>query len=374
MFDGFEVDVLSLGDADCILVSEWRGYAVRRLLIDGGRKSDFPVVRAFLRQRNVTSLDDVLCSHLHNDHAAGLIELLKDHSIAVGSGWMHSIRSHCDAGQLRRTANGSSNDAEGVREVVENTDRLLSAFTARGITPTEPFTGSAPAILGPSQAYYKNVIAEFIKAGTAAMAMPQPGFGQLGLLAALVGAGSNRQAGTIPFRLPSNMPNSSEYGALSRLMLGAPPITGPLARSAVQENPSTQPFNNTSVIIGLQFKGKKFLFTADAGCESLRQVALGWEDIYCLQVPHHGSEGNLSKDLIARFRPQIAFVSACGDQSHPSSAVKTALITVNAKVFSTHYPSPAHKWFWLGDVPARSDYIPATAMRGSAGLPWALSG
>jgi hypothetical protein len=41
MFDGFEIDMLSLGDADCILVTQWSpfdGYPFR-VLIDGGSRS-----------------------------------------------------------------------------------------------------------------------------------------------------------------------------------------------------------------------------------------------------------------------------------------------------------------------------------------------
>src|SRR6202000_3263467 len=136
-----------------------------------------------------------------------------------------------------------------------------------------------------------------------------------------------------------------------------------LNRSAIKSNPSTQPFNNTSVILGLNFKGCKFLFTADAGCAALRQIGLGWEKIYCLQIPHHGSEGNLSKDLVARFQPKMAFVSARGNDCHPSPAVKNALITAGTRVFSTHYPRPRNLWFWLGNVPRRTDYVDAIPMR-----------
>ena len=94
MFDGFEVDVLSLGDADCILVSQWAGCGVTRLLIDGGRSSDYPEIKAFLQQKNATTLNYVICSHLHNDHAAGLIKLVEDRSFTVEAAFMHDIRNH----------------------------------------------------------------------------------------------------------------------------------------------------------------------------------------------------------------------------------------------------------------------------------------
>jgi len=363
MFDGFEVDVLSLGDADCILVSEWAGYGVTRLLIDGGRSSDYGEIKAFLKHRNATTLDFILCSHLHNDHAAGLIKLVGDRSFTVRSGFMHDIRNHVDSAKLRGASGSSSSDADGIREVIENTRQLHSNFLSRGITPIEPFAGVRPAILGPSKAYYANVIAEFTKGGAPTIARSQPAFGQGGMLAAL--AGVKAQTSTIPFTAPIEPTNTALSSVLSRMAQGNTFLAGSLSKSAIKNNPSTQPFNNTSVIVGLNFKGYKFLFTADAGCDALRQVAPGWGQLYCLQVPHHGSEGNLSKDLVVRFHPQLAFISACGDDCHPSPAVKNALITAGTRVFSTHYPHPGHLRIWLGNVPDPGGYGEAIPMKGA---------
>ncbi len=79
VFDGLEIDMLSLGDADCILVTQWTtAYGPFRVLIDGGSGTDFKTVREFLRTRNVTVLYAVVCTHLHNDHASGLIKLVQD--------------------------------------------------------------------------------------------------------------------------------------------------------------------------------------------------------------------------------------------------------------------------------------------------------
>jgi beta-lactamase superfamily II metal-dependent hydrolase len=78
MYNGIEIDMLSLGNADCILVSFWNGLSVYRVLIDGGNKGDAPTVRGFLRGLNITKIDDVLSTHLHDDHSGGLIELLSD--------------------------------------------------------------------------------------------------------------------------------------------------------------------------------------------------------------------------------------------------------------------------------------------------------
>src|SRR6266481_3289733 len=94
MFDGIEIDMLSLGDADAILVTKWHSSGPFRILIDGGTGDSVGTVRDFLRSLGCTSLFAVVCTHPHNDHAAGLIKLLQDQSITVTYGWMHDIRKH----------------------------------------------------------------------------------------------------------------------------------------------------------------------------------------------------------------------------------------------------------------------------------------
>ena len=66
-YDGIEIDMLSLGDADCILVTCWKNGEPERVLIDGGRLSSVETVRGFLRRRNVKTLDHVVCSHSDDD-------------------------------------------------------------------------------------------------------------------------------------------------------------------------------------------------------------------------------------------------------------------------------------------------------------------
>jgi len=81
MFDGLEIDMLSLGDADSILVTYWAPFGPQRILIDGGAGADADIVKEFLVRRRFTNLWTVVCTHLHNDHASllrldGVVDLL----------------------------------------------------------------------------------------------------------------------------------------------------------------------------------------------------------------------------------------------------------------------------------------------------------
>jgi metallo-beta-lactamase superfamily protein len=173
MFDGLEVDMLSLGDADCILISQWITYQGSnfpiRILVDGGSGDHAPQIIEFLRRRQFTDLWAVVCTHLHKDHARGLIKIVKDQNVHIQNGWMHDIRNHISADVLRRASSENSPQADAVKEIVEATKELAGAFASRNVVPQEPFAGQvisyAPSVtvLGPTRQFYRAALEEFAK-------------------------------------------------------------------------------------------------------------------------------------------------------------------------------------------------------------------
>lgn len=383
MLDGFEIDMLSLGDADCIVLTQWTPYGPHRVLIDGGKAADAPTIREFLRVRNITGFWAVICTHLHNDHTGGLIELVKDKSITISNGWMHNIRNHVGPEALRRASSGSSSEADGVRQVIENTDELKSAFASRGLTTQEPFAGYAiagypsVAVLGPSLASYKRALQEFTKVPVPRLTPPPSFTDVLSALGGYAPAENHSGLGSIfapPSLTDQAFPPPAEplHQTLSSLMgtspfasIGSPlpSLQGVLSDSSVKNNPKTQPFNNTSTVIGCIFKGHRYLFTGDAGADSLGRIPLEWKNLTWMQMPHHGSDGNCSKTIMERLCPKFAYISACGDSSHPSRAIVSGLVKMGAEVFSTH--QGGHLWHSNGSVPLRLNYSTAVPMRGT---------
>jgi len=358
MFNGFEIDMVSLGDADCLIVTEWNPqWGMGRILIDGGSRSDAKVVKSFLLERGYKYFYSVVCTHAHNDHAAGLIELVKDPAFTFSNGWMHDIRNHVDSASLRKASAGNSSQADGVRQIVETTKELDSAFRSRGVIPQEPFLGAAISgypqlvVLGPSLAFYKSVLADFTKVEVPSYLPP--------LLAAAVPAAGS----TLPSSLPPFL-RSALLQPAAKFPLSAPvPLAGLLGGSSVKDSPTTQPFNDTSVILGGIFQGHRVLLTADAGSKALDRVSPDWKSLSWMQVPHHGSVGNLSQTNIERFHPQNAYISACGDSSHPNRAIVSGLVKAGAKVFSTH--QSGNLCFHIGSVPYRPNYSPAIPLKGT---------
>ena len=267
MYNGLEIDVVDLGDADCSIVTQWNNGYPYRVLIDGGCGKDAETVIAFLRSRGYTTLWAAVCTHKHNDHASGLIKVVQSPYIAISNGWMHDMRKHFAPDALRRLCASD----ESVRTAVETTKTLAEAFTKRGIEIHEPFAGARIAgypsmtVLGPSRTFYEKALSEFADVDRNPWSVA--------IAAALSGTTS---------RVPG-LPPPPAYGALATLSgyaaNGLPPLHGLLAKSSVQKNPQTQPFNSTSVILGVRHENCKMLLTADAGTEALACVGPEWNHL-----------------------------------------------------------------------------------------------
>lgn len=359
-YDGIEIDMLSLGDADCIVATQWHNSYPHRALIDGGCGGSYDEVVDFLTSRGYDTFWAVLCSHCHDDHASGLIRLVNNRDFTFHHAWMHDIRRHVGIDALRRASAAD----DGVKQVVETTAELARAFSSRSIQIQEPFAGATIAglpnlvVLGPTPAYYQSVIAEFTKVRTSSLT---PNLNALIALTARTGvSGSSGGFGTVPVS-PGFYISPPAPGSLASM------LSGMLSTSSVQEEPKTQPFNNTSTILGMRYNSLKYIFTADAGSDALDQIPGEWNSLEWMQVPHHGSDGNLSQDNIERFCPRFAYVSAKGDRSHPSQAIVNGLIKVGASVYSTH-KGGGHLWHRRGNVPDRTGYGPAEPLKSTGGM------
>jgi len=326
-YDGLEVDMLSVGNADCILVTNWNASKATRVLIDGANKSGAEVLKNFLKKNQITWLDAVVCTHPHDDHAAGLIELLKDKSIGIASAYMHIPHWHADVPSIKNTLSKIKNsaEAENIRKSLATVEELYSAFTARNIPITEPFSGTQIQFLtvaGPSKEYYEELVMSFGDSESIVSLDTQDSLHKIWAL--------------------------MHDKATEELDTELPP------------NPQTTPENNSSAILGTIRDGRKYLFTADAGVPALQKASEAYDLTKChwMQIPHHGSRRNINPALINLFSPKNAWASAEGSKKHPRRAVVNAFKQVSATVGSTHYPVSSNLWISTGTVPARTNYGP----------------
>jgi beta-lactamase superfamily II metal-dependent hydrolase len=341
MFNGIEIDMLSLGDADCILVSFWSGFIVNRVLIDGGNKGDAPIIREFLRSQQITDIDHVLSTHLHDDHSGGLIELLADPTLNFGKLWFHIPHGHVesmDKVYAALQAAGTSEEAAKIRKSLETAESLFRIATTRSIPFEEPFKGmfiGRLEVCSPTREFYAGLVAEITDAGRI----------------------KAEDAERLRY---DNQTALEEVISRSRSILG-----GALSGSSLLSNPQTSPENESSVVTAANHEGEILLFTADAGISSLTNVVNSYlvRGLRWMQIPHHGSRRNLTESLIEIFAPKTAYVSAGGaDSKHPRRAVVNAFKKLGTNVYSTHYPTPLHLRHSVGNVPTRPGYNTATPL------------
>ncbi len=331
---GIEIDMLSLGDADSILFTHWVDGRYMRVLIDGGNKGSAPGVRQFLRTRGITHLQHVVCTHPHDDHAAGLVELLSDVTLTVDQMWVHRPRSHVNMLLVEHALNQTHGlrRATVIRESLETVNALATICNVRQILMSEPFAGTQIGpltVVGPTVDYYTELVAQF--ADSSAIRASET--------------------------LVSSLPNQSLAEAFLEAM-------APSVSTVLEANPETEPENNSSVILAMKHDSGLHLFTGDAGAQALCRAAQQYDlaDCHWMQIPHHGSRRNITEPLIAHFRPKVAFVSAVGNHKHPRRAVINGFKRVGTSVYSTHYPSEGHLWHHRGEVPSRTGYSSATAL------------
>jgi hypothetical protein len=102
--------------------------------------------------------------------------------------------------------------------------------------------------------------------------------------------------------------------------------------------------NNTSVIMLLTVGDRKILFTGDADADALTLAAdyaenvlgISLNDLHLLHVPHHGSKQNVGPTILDRIKAAKSQISAPVDsEKHPHQSVINALIRRGSNVYST---------------------------------------
>ena len=320
-----KITMFDVGDGDAILVHLKKGSKDLVIVVDCGHTSDYAThmrepLAALLDETRKEGPDIVVATHYDADHIAGLIPLMKDYEGKVGKLWAHSppssfdkLRAEWMQEQAGRTPsfNGfkALNEAkelwaaaplsarerlDGERAVMlESLGQLRELEQLHEDGATQIFHGHpVPGwpeikVLGPTQAYYNSLFPA------------DKSFASLILEEAEEAA---VLAGPKLMRL-------AEVAGLTH-------EADPCSKVAMDGAPSITATNRASIVFAIDVGQRRYLFTGDAGIQSFKKIP-NWErelkDLYWLKVPHHGSERNLTREIIDVMRPMYADCSG-GDQ------------------------------------------------------------
>lgn len=313
----YEIDYLPVGEGqrsgDAISVRYGNLHGTRAeqtvIVIDGGDKaSGEAMVEHIVNHYGTDYVDYVVSTHPDSDHTSGLavvMEKLKVGTLLMHRPWEHVADIKESFKDERWTDRGIS---EKVEKALKHACDLEAIAERKGTKIVEPFQGVKDGsetihILGPSEAYYEELLTHFRSTPDA----------KDGLLQTIV----TKTEDVIRY----------VEDALGIDLLN-------------DDEDTTSAENNSSVILLLRIDGHRLLFTGDAGKTSLLNAIAYAEsqnislvDVEFLGVPHHGSRRNMSSKILKKIVPKTAYVSATGENpKHPSKKVTNALKKVNAKV------------------------------------------
>jgi beta-lactamase superfamily II metal-dependent hydrolase len=137
----------------------------------------------------------------------------------------------------------------------------------------------------------------------------------------------------------------------------------------LRDDVTTEPSNETSIVLLGDMEEENFLLTGDAGIKGLssainysRKMNINLKQVSLYQIPHHGSRHNISpailNQLIGDIIPEgtmpkkTAFVSAGKNSDHPRKMAVNAFIRRGVKVYQTKGSSFLHNI----NMPTRSEY------------------
>lgn len=305
-------------DGDCLLLEYGDGAVTRRMLVDGGRAGSYPLIRPRLAALG-GPIDVLVVTHVDQDHILGVLALLDDRErpVELGDVWFNGYD------QLL--------DAEGFG--AQDGERLTSAILAQNLPWNAAFGGRSIEVGRPLTWFDDG----------SALTVLSPDRTQLAKLAPVWAAECARQ-GLIPGRDPvAAVPGFESFGSVNVDTLAAARFT-----------PDSSKTNVTSIGFLFEFEGKRIVFTGDADdrrlAASLRPLAEaegGRLRVDALKVAHHGSDNNLSTDLLDILDCKRYLISTSGSRhGHPNDVAMARILKHGGadKQIVFNYRDRATRW------------------------------
>lgn len=306
------VEMIQAGQGDCIWIEygeESKG--LHRILIDGGVSGTYKTLKKRIEalpaeQRH---FDLLVITHIDGDHIAGILKLFEDKVLDVSFDdvWFNAYR-HLG----RESRSKSIRQAEKLSNYLEQASlNWNKAFNGKAVCVDKRKKRTAITLPGgmkitlysPTKKALSDLKPDWTKAIT--------------------------KAGISPFlRAMETETNEPLTDAMPDSAL---PDLKMLAERPSDKDSSLT--NGSSIAFVASYEERKMLFSGDAHAEillnSIKREHPDCEPLYLdlFKVPHHGSDGNVTRKLLERIRCSRYLVSTNGAQHHhPDRAAMARLI------------------------------------------------
>lgn len=309
------ITLLNVGDADAMIVSLDKGNQNLIMVVDGGKPSDYalkvkPALMALLNEKGKEGPDIVVATHYDSDHIGGLIPLVDDYIDHIKEVWVHSSAELLE--QWQSLTKAQSREGKVMSWIEFN-------FTNR--------LANAPAIIKEAVETQQNFVFESLKQLNTFLRMIPPekakhvyhGYRPDGWEEVLVlGPTENFYKSLFPDgkTLESLILEEAE----GYVKVETPEFLGRFfelvhypksdcERLKKENQTRLTPTNKASIIIAIDTDKGRSLLTGDAGIASFKAIP-DWEkelkDLSWLKVPHHGSDNNISREVLQVMSPLSA--------------------------------------------------------------------
>ncbi|MDY7229318.1 ComEC/Rec2 family competence protein [Hyalangium rubrum] len=291
----FAIEMLPADHGDCLVISYGNERRPNRILIDAGTPSTFKRLQQYIeklpaRQR---SFELLIVTHIDSDHIGGVLPLLRANlGLTFGDIWFNAW--HHLTPPVRRFLGPQQGDLLG--NLLSQRPDLPWNKAFGGDTVVIPDTGALPSVE---------------LAGGMTLTLLSPRWKELENLEKSWTDQAFR-AGRIPGELP--MLAASAPGAME--LLGGSSRIEQLA--AARFFPDAAVANGSSIAVLAEYEGKRALLTGDAFApvltESIQRLP-GFEKrltVNAVKLPHHGSESNVSRELLHVLKSNRYLVSTNG--------------------------------------------------------------
>lgn len=308
-----EIDILDVGDGDAIFVTLFRKSERLLIVIDGGDRGHESTVCSKLGKKcaelGKDGPDLVVCTHYDSDHIAGVIAIIKEFGNDIGEIWFHQ-----PSGVLLDEAFKELIEGRDLLSESANNLRSLRLQTADGSQKFEVLLESARQASALEQLIHQYQIPW---QEPFALECRKEGWPEIKIIGPTRQFYSEVLSSSTPAELISDAVHYMELSESRRSY-----IHNFSPCQSLHPNPVTEKTNQVSVIIKIEIDGRAFLFTGDAGVNSLENT-IGYPvcitGLHFLKVPHHGSINNITYALIDRMQPQYAYNS--GDKYENANVI-----------------------------------------------------
>lgn len=336
----FRLTMLPAAEGDCLILSYGESEAVlRHVLIDGGRKATWPKLQGALAAiaARGEQIELMVLSHIDADHIDGLLKMAEADPGAIPlipkAVWFNGFE------QIAPLLPGSDLEGFGFPAA----EAWSTALAAKGWPLNAEFGGKAIAVEKRPQPFdFAGLTLTLLSPGTAKLAKLARDWSKF-----LGTGGTAAESGE-----PAVPPGLEPMGREAEPVLEAfgkrpfPDVLDVEALLAPSDLDDTVP-NGSSIAFIAEFAGKRVLLGADAHADQLvatlaanAEATTGgscWFDL--VKLPHHGSRGNVNREMIELIACRRFAISTSGVQfGHPDPETIARILK---------FGQPGTKTFWF---------------------------